>query len=103
MYVRMMRTPIRPGTRDDVERVWREDVMQAAERRHGFAGATVLLDEEGGFGITLTRWETLEDLEAGERDGYVQEQVAKLAPYLAGQPQRSVTELVFEHVSTAAR
>ena len=103
MFVRMMRSPIQPGAKDDVLRVWREEVMPAAERRHGFAGATVLVDDREEYAFTLTRWDTLEDLEAGDRDGYVQAQVAKLASYLAGQPQRTVTELVFEHLPTTVR
>lgn len=102
MYVRMMRSPLRAGSTEALLRVWREDVIPAAEQQHGYLGATLLVEQDGTHGTSMTRWETLADLEAAETNGFLQAQVAKLAPHLAGAPERKVAEMVFERLAAGA-
>ena len=49
-----------------------------------------LTDPETGKGVSLTLWDSLEDMKAGESSGYLQEQIAKFAPLMAGPPTREV-------------
>ncbi len=71
-------------------RIFSESVIPAAEQQRGFRDALFLTDPATGKGLSVTLWETREDLEAGEHSGYFQEQVAKFAPLLAGPPIRKV-------------
>jgi hypothetical protein len=66
-------------------RVWPE-----VARQPGFAGALALVDPSTGKGMMITLWATPEDLLAGEASGFVNRQVATVAPYLR-EPARRET------------
>ncbi len=80
----------RPGTMGDAAKIFSESVIPAARQQHGFKGAFFLTDPATGKGMSVTLWETEEDLKAGESSGYFSAQVAKFAPLLAGPPTREV-------------
>ncbi len=102
MYARTMRAQLQPGRVDELLRVWRDDVLPAARQQPGFRGATLLVDHTERTGISITRWDSLEELEAGEANGFLQAQVAKLAPYLTSAPERHVYEIALEDIATPA-
>lgn len=47
-------------------RVAREQILPAARLQDGFKGIYILFDRESGESISLTLWETEEDLQASE-------------------------------------
>lgn len=102
MFARSMRSQVRPGAADQLLQIWAEDVMPAARSQSGFRGATLLLDREANVGISITRWDSREELEAGEKNGFLGDQLAKLAPHLASAPERQVYEIVYEEVAASA-
>jgi heme-degrading monooxygenase HmoA len=90
MYARATVIQGRPDTMDEAAKIFSEAVIPAAKQQKGFKGALFLTDPASGKGMSVTLWETEEDLKAGESSGYFKEQVAKFAPLLAGPPTRDV-------------
>ena len=45
------------------------DVLPALQKQHGFKGMYVLVDRQGGKGISLSLWETEADMKASEEAG----------------------------------
>ena len=79
----------KPGTSTDkIRNMWDESVIPAAMTQKGFCGGFLLsLGEEG---IAVSLWESKADAEAGEKSGYYQEQVKKIAPMFAAPPERKL-------------
>lgn len=90
MYSRMTTMLPRPGMADEAARIFRESVIPAAQKQKGFRGALLLEDPNRGPGTSITLWETEADLKAGEESGYVQEQLAKFGPLMAGPPAHEI-------------
>ncbi|BDI04801.1 antibiotic biosynthesis monooxygenase family protein [Sphaerotilus microaerophilus] len=90
MYARMVAMPGRPDKMDEAQKIFNESVIPVARQQKGFRGAFFLTDPETGKGVSLTLWDTPEDMKAGESSGYLQEQIAKFGPLMAGPPTREV-------------
>lgn len=80
----------RPETMDEAAKIFSGSVIPAARQQKGFKGALFLTDPATGKGMSVTLWETEEDLKAGESSGYFKEQIAKFGPLLVGPPTRDV-------------
>jgi heme-degrading monooxygenase HmoA len=93
MHARIVIVQSQPDKLDEVIKIYRDSVVPAAKQQKGFLGARLFTDRATGKGISVTRWQTKEDLEAGETSGYYQEQIAKFAPYLTAAPVREVYEI----------
>jgi heme-degrading monooxygenase HmoA len=68
-------------------------VVPAATALPGVQRVVFLFDRAAGKGLTFSIWETEAQLRATEESGYVQEQLAKLAGILSGQPERELYEV----------
>ncbi len=90
MYARTAVMQGRPETGSEAARIFSESVIPAAKQQKGFKGALFLSDPVSGKGMSVTLWETEEDLKAGESSGYFKEQIAKFGPLLVGPPTRDV-------------
>ena len=93
MYSRVMTGLVKPGKADELAKIYQEAVVPAAKAQKGFKHAILLADPGTGKYISISLWETETDMEAGEASGYLQEQVAKVGPTLAGPPVREVFEV----------
>jgi heme-degrading monooxygenase HmoA len=93
MYARIVTVHAQLDKLDQVIAIYRDSVVPAAKQQKGFLGARLFTDRATGKGISVTRWQTKEDLEAGEASGYYQEQIAKLAPMLTTAPVREAFEI----------
>jgi len=69
-------------------RIYRDSVIPAAKKQHGFKGALLLTDSITGKGYSITEWETEADMKAGETSGYYEEQIAKFGQLLTSKPIR---------------
>src|SRR5262245_22050964 len=69
-------------------RVYREEVIPLAQQQAGFAGAILLLDRDIGHAASITLWQTPEDVAATDASGYYADQVKRLEPYFASDPER---------------
>ena len=82
--------PIRMTTRAERERLLEEARLNVFRLRAEDVLLDWLTDPGTGKGMSVTLWETEEDLKAGESSGYFKEQIAKFGPLLVGPPTRDV-------------
>ncbi len=90
MYARLTVMQGQPGVAEQAAKIFAESVIPAAKSQRGFKAAYFLTDPNSGKGVSLTLWETEEDLKAGESSGYFKEQIAKFGPLWVGPPDREV-------------
>jgi hypothetical protein len=88
MYARVVSARVAPEQLDDLIRMLQEEVVPVAEIQPGFEGALTLSDPGTGKGMMITFWATPEDLIAGEVTGYLNRQLAAVAPMLRGPTTR---------------
>ena len=93
MYARVTQDPIRPGKLGQAIKVERDSILRAATVEKGFKGMYFLTNCKTGKGMTISLWDTEEDMMAAEKSGYYGEQLAKLLPLLSGPPIREYYEV----------
>ena len=87
MYARTMIGQINPAKRDELDeaiQTYQDSIVPAAQQQKGFKGAFLLTNSHTGKAVSITLWETEEDMIASETDPYCQEQIAKVGSVLAG-------------------
>lgn len=87
MVARVTHVRVAPEDVDESVRLFDESVLPAAQQETGFMGALLLVREDGQ-GLAVDLCDTLENLQANERSGFYQAQVAKFADKLQGHPRR---------------
>lgn len=90
MFARCVTMQGRPETMDQARTIFNDSVIPAARQQPGFEGALFLTDPATGKGMSVTIWATEADMQAGERNGFLQAQIAKFGPLLAGPPTREL-------------
>ncbi len=88
MFSRLVTLQLQPGKTEEAVRLYRDSVIPAAKKQHGFKGALLLTDASTGKAISITEWETEADMKAGEASGYYQEQINKFGPMITSTPTR---------------
>lgn len=83
MYARVSIARAQPGKLDEVIAIHRDSVLPACKQQQGFRGLYLLQDPHTNHGMTITLWETEEDMAAGESSGHYQAQVAGIADLLS--------------------
>lgn len=96
MHARMVITHASPEQLDHLIAVFRESIIPAAQQQKGFVGIKLFVDRATGKGVVVSRWQTEEDMKAGEASGYYQEQIARVTPFLTAPPVREAFELAAE-------
>jgi quinol monooxygenase YgiN len=71
---------------DEAITIFRENIDPVAKQQKGCTGGYFLTDPETGKAISISLWETEADMLAGEKNDYLQEQVAKVAHLLTARP-----------------
>ena len=93
MHGRIVSAKVRAGMLDEAVRIYRESVVPAAQQQQGFRGALLFMDSQENNGVSITLWETEDDLLRGQSSGYYQQQIGKFANLLEGSPQQQGYEL----------
>jgi heme-degrading monooxygenase HmoA len=88
MEARVVDLRVVPTEAREVVRIYRDSVLPAAKCQQGFKGALLLTDDETGVGISISLWETEEDREEGEANGFYQRQIRKFSELLTETPVR---------------
>jgi heme-degrading monooxygenase HmoA len=86
MYARVTFATAKPGKIDEIAKVMRDSILPAAKKQKGFKGLLHMGNRDTGKGMAIVMWNTEADMTAGESSGFYREQVAKVAPLLAGTP-----------------
>jgi heme-degrading monooxygenase HmoA len=95
-YARIVTVTAQAGKIDEIIKIYKDSVVPAAKAQKGFQGARLFVDRATNKGISVTRWASKADMETTEATGFYQEQIAKLAPLLAGAPVREAYEIAAE-------
>jgi heme-degrading monooxygenase HmoA len=93
MYARVVFTHVQADKEDAVIQLYNESVVPSAVQQPGFKGLLSLVDRSRGKAISITLWETEEDMLAGESSGYYQEQLAKFGDKLSAIPTMEAYEV----------
>jgi heme-degrading monooxygenase HmoA len=88
MYAMMTTVEVEPGKREEMARVMSEEVVPSARKQPGFVNAIVLFGEENRRGVTITFWDSKEEMLKGEVGNVYLEQ--------AGKPTTEHYEVVLE-------
>lgn len=96
MYARVMTRQTKPGAMEEAIVNYRHNVVAAAREYPGFKGLLALVDRGTGKFVSITLWETEADMRAGETSQYLQQQIDRMATYMAGPPNT-------EHFEVAVR
>ena len=93
MHGRIVTVQVTPEDLPKAIEVYRDSVMPAAEQQKGFKGALLFTDSETGKAVSVTLWDSEDDLMHGQESGYYQEQIAKFAEYMIRTPDQEGYEL----------
>ncbi|HEX6483503.1 MAG TPA: antibiotic biosynthesis monooxygenase [Ktedonobacteraceae bacterium] len=93
MYARVVFTHVQADKEDAAIQLYNESVVPAAMQQPGFKGLLNLVDRSKGKAISITLWETEEDMRAGESSGYYQQQLAKFEDKLSGPAMQEAYEV----------
>src|SRR5215204_3692395 len=88
MEARVVDLRILPTEAREVVRIYKDSVLPTARRQQGFKGALHLPDAKKGEGLLIRSWETEEDREEGEANGFYQQQIRKFSELLTETPVR---------------
>ena len=83
MHARVISVQLKPGSSEEISRIYRDSVLPAARRQPGFHRGTLLVDPVTERAISITQWASEADLVGSETSGYLREQLAKLTPFFA--------------------
>ena len=93
MHARVVFTHVEADKEDAAIQLYNKFVLPAAMQQPGFRGLLHLVDRSKGKGISITLWETEDDMLVGESSGDYQEQLAKFEEKLSASPTREVYEV----------
>ncbi len=86
MHARVILGKVKLHKQDEAINIYKENVAPVAEKQKGFKGMNLLTDPDTNKFISITYWETENDMVAGESSGYLQEQLNKIAVLFVGPP-----------------
>ncbi len=95
MHGRIVSVQMEPEDLGKAVEIYRESVIPAAKDQRGFHDALLFTDSLTGRAVSITIWETEEDLLAGQTSGFYQEQIAKFAELMVRTPEQKGFELVY--------
>ena len=86
MHARVILGRVKLDKQDEAIRIYKESVEPAAKEQKGFKNMNLLTDPDTNKFISITIWETKNDMVAGESSGYLQEQLDKITVLFVGPP-----------------
>jgi heme-degrading monooxygenase HmoA len=74
-------------------RIYRESVVPAAKEEQGFKGALLLTDPYTGEGVSISLWESEDDMHASEASGFYHRKLDQLDTLFISTPVRKHYEV----------
>ncbi len=87
MYARVVLGTMQLDKNDQATEIFKNSIVPAAKEQKGFKGANLYTDNQTGKFISITLWETEDDMVAGDSSGYLQEQIGKVAAFFTTPPK----------------
>ena len=94
MYARIFSAHFQPDKLGEASRVVQELIAPVVQLQKGNKSVSFLLDEASGKGMIVTVWATEADRDASEHNGFLRQQIGKLATLVAGRPSVERFEVV---------
>lgn len=95
MHGRIVTVQVSPENLKTAADVYVESVVPAAEQQEGFKGALLFTDDATGKAVSITLWDSEEDLMRGQESGYYQEQIGKFTEYFTRTPDQEGFEMAY--------
>ena len=86
MYARVTTVQVQPAKMEEAIQITNESIIPAIRQQEGLISFTDLIDRSTGKATLVTLFETEADMKAGMSSGFVEQQVAKIAPLLTETP-----------------
>jgi heme-degrading monooxygenase HmoA len=86
MHARVVLGRVKHDKQREAIKVYKESVEPAAKEQKGFKMMHLLTDPDTSKFISITIWETENDMVAGESSGYLHKQLDKIADLFVGPP-----------------
>ena len=86
MHARVILGRVKLDKQEDAIRIYKEYVMPAAKEQKGFKNLHLLTDPDTSKFISITIWESEDDMIAGEASGYLQKQLDRIKALFVGPP-----------------
>jgi heme-degrading monooxygenase HmoA len=86
MHARVILGKVKRDKQDEAIRIYKENVAPAAKKQKGFNSMNLLTDPDTNKFISITFWETENDMLTGASSGYLQEQLNRIASLFVGPP-----------------
>jgi heme-degrading monooxygenase HmoA len=86
MHARVILGRVKLDRQEEAIKIYRESVEPVTKKQKGFREMHLLTDPDTSKFISITIWETENDMNAGESSGYLQEQLNKIAALFVGPP-----------------
>jgi heme-degrading monooxygenase HmoA len=100
MHARVVTAQMNPGTIGEATRIYRDSVAPAAAQQRGNKGVILLVEPKSSKAISITIWDTPDNMTTGELSGYLLEQFQKFAGILGDAPLSQHFEVAFSSVAT---
>ena len=88
MYARVVSMETLPMDMREAVRIYQESVLPAAKKQRGFRGALMLTDRDTGEGVSITLWESEDDMRASETSGFYHRKLDELDALFISTPVR---------------
>lgn len=95
MFARVMHVQSKPGKLEEIADLFQASVLPVLKQQDGFISSVLLTDPTCGKGMSITIWQTEDALKASAGNGFLMEQIRKVAPLLEAPP---VTEQLVAHL-----
>jgi len=86
MHARVILGKVKHDKQDEAINIYKERVAPAAKEMKGFKSMNLLTDMNTNKFISISFWESENDMKAGESSGYLQEQLNWILPLFVGPP-----------------
>ena len=86
MHARVILGKVQLDKQDEAINIYKESIVPAAKEQKGFKSMNLLTDPDTNIFISITFWETENDMIASESSGYLQEQLGKIVALFVGPP-----------------
>ncbi len=86
MIARVTIICVKPEKVDEAIKLYETSVIPETKMQTGFVGGYLLTDRASGRGISLTFWQTREDVTASEENLHYQQQLLKFLDMFASPP-----------------
>lgn len=93
MHARVVIMEMLPIDVAEAVRAYRDQVVPAGREQEGFKGAWMLTDPETGEGMSISLWESAEEMRASEESDFHRRELGELEDFFINAPVRKHYEV----------